>query len=106
MTKNARIERTATRLAGTALLLGGLACNPLGLAHFFPTHPLDIEGIIALQIALIVSGGWLIWRGPRLPLIPIVLVAFVFGALAVCRGVRHGPLAAKGAGAQPALGDY
>ena len=35
MTKNALIERAAVRLAGAALLLGGLAFNPLALAHFF-----------------------------------------------------------------------
>ena len=86
MTKNALIERAATRLAGTALLLGGLAFNPLGLAHFFPAHPLGIEDIIILQIALLFGGGWLVWRCPRLPLIPIVLVAFAFGALATLGG--------------------
>ena len=79
-------RRVAVRLAGVALLLGGLAFNPLGLAHFFPAHPLGIEGIIVLQIVLFLGGGWLVWRCPRLPLIPIVLVAFVFGALAILGG--------------------
>ena len=83
---NPQTKRTATRLAGAALLLSGLAFNPLGLAHFFPAHPLGIEGIIVLQIALLFSGGWLVWRCPRLPLIPIVLVAFAFGAVAVLGG--------------------
>ena len=83
---NPQTKRAATRLAGTALLLGGLAFNPLGLAHFFPAHPFGIEDIIVLQIALLFGGGWLIWRCPRLPLIPIVLVAFVFGALAALGG--------------------
>ena len=83
---NPQTKRAATRLAGTALLLGGLAFNPLGLAHFFPAHPLGIEDIIVLQIALLFGGGWLVWRCPRLPLIPIVLVAFVFGMLAVLGG--------------------
>ena len=75
-----------SRLAGLALLLSGLAFNPLALAHFFSTHPLDTEGIIVLQIALIFSGGWLVWRCPRLPLIPMVLVAFAFGVLAALGG--------------------
>ena len=78
--------RAAVRLAGAALLLSGLAFNPLGLAHFFPTHPLGIEGIIVLQIALLFGGGWLVWRCPRLPLIPIVFVALAFGALAALGG--------------------
>ena len=83
---NPQTKRAATRLAGTALLLGGLAFNPLGLAHFFPAHPLGIEDIIVLQIALLFGGGWLVWRCPRLPLIPIVLVAFAFGVLATLGG--------------------
>ena len=83
---NPQTKRAAVRLAGTALLLSGLAFNPLALAHFFPAHPLGIEDIIVLQVALLFGGGWLVWRCPRLPLIPIVLVAFVFGALAVLGG--------------------
>ena len=83
---NLLTKRAAVRLAGVALLLSGLAFNPLGLAHFFPGHPLGIEGIIVLQIALLFGGGWLVWRCPRLPLIPIALVAFVFGAVAVLGG--------------------
>ena len=79
---NPLTERTATRLAGVALLLGGLASNPLALAHFFFGPPLSTEGIIALQIALIFGGGWLVWRGPRLPLVPIVIVALALGVLA------------------------
>ena len=75
-----------TRLAGAALLLSGLAFNPLALAHLFPAHPLGIEDIIAFQIALLFGGGWLVWRCPRLPLIPIALVALVFGALTVLGG--------------------
>ena len=78
--------RAAVRLAGAALLLSGLAFNPLGLAHFFPAHPLGIEGIIVLQIVLLFGGGWLVWRCPRLPLIPIVFVALAFGALAALGG--------------------
>ncbi len=78
--------RAAVRLAGAALLLSGLAFNPLGLAHFFPAHSLGTEGIIVLQIALLFGGGWLVWRCPRLPLIPIALVAFIFGSLAVLGG--------------------
>ncbi|MXY82576.1 MAG: VCBS repeat-containing protein [Gemmatimonadetes bacterium] len=78
--------RAAVRLAGVALLLSGLAFNPLGLAHFFPGHLLGTEGIIVLQIALLFSGGWLVWRCPQLPLIPIALVAFIFGALAILGG--------------------
>ena len=83
---NPLTKRAAVRLAGVALLLSGLAFNPLGLAHFFPAHPLGTEGIIVLQIALLFGGGWLVWRCPRLPLIPIALVAFIFGALAVLGG--------------------
>ncbi len=83
---NLLTKRAAVRLAGVALLLSGLAFNPLGLAHFFPAHSLGTEGIIVLQIALLFGGGWLVWRCPRLPLIPIVFVAFVFGALAVLGG--------------------
>ena len=60
--------RAAVRLAGAALLLSGLAFNPLALAHFFPVHPLGTEGIIVFQIALLFGGGWLIWRCPRLSL--------------------------------------
>ena len=78
--------RAAVRLAGVAMLISGLAFNPLALAHFFPGHPLGIEGIIVLQIALLFGGGWLVWRCPRLPLIPIVLVALAFGAVAVLGG--------------------
>ncbi|MDE2703506.1 MAG: VCBS repeat-containing protein [Gemmatimonadota bacterium] len=78
--------RAAVRLAGAALLLSGLAFNPLSLAHFFPGHPLGIEGIIVLQIALLFGGGWLVWRCPRLPLISIALVALVFGTFAVLGG--------------------
>ena len=74
------------RLAGATLLLSGLAFNPLALAHFFPAHPLGTEGIIILQIALIFGGGWLVWRCPRLPLVPIALVALAFGALAILGG--------------------
>ncbi len=81
-----RAEHAAGRLAGAALLLSGLAFNPLGLAHFFPAHPLGLEGIIVLQIALLFGGGWLVWRCPRLPLAPIVLVAFAFGTLAALGG--------------------
>ena len=76
----------AVRLAGAALLLGGLAFNPLALAHFSPGHPLGTEGIIALQIASIFGGGWLVWRCPRLPLVPLALVALAFGALALLGG--------------------
>lgn len=79
-------RRAAVRLAGVALLISGLAFNPLGLAHFFPAHPLGIEDIIVLQIALLFGGGWLVWRCPRLPLIPIALIAFVFGVVAVLGG--------------------
>ncbi len=79
-------RRVAVRMAGAALLLSGLAFNPLALAHFFPTHPLDTEGIIVLQIVLLFGGGWLVWQCPRLPLIPIVLVAFAFGSLAAFGG--------------------
>ena len=78
--------RAAVRLAGAALLLSGLAFNPLGLAHFFSAHSLDTEGIIVFQIVLLFSGGWLVWRCPRLPLIPIVLVALAFGVLAALGG--------------------
>ena len=78
--------RSATRLAGAALLLSGLAFNPLALAHLFPAHPLGIEDIIVLQIVLLFGGGWLVWRCPRLPLIPIVFVALAFGALAALGG--------------------
>ncbi len=78
--------RLAARLAGASLLLGGLAFNPLALAHFFAEPPLGTEGVIALQIALIVSGGWLVWRGPRLPLIPLALIAVALGALALLGG--------------------
>ncbi len=83
---NPLTKRAAVRLAGAALLLSGLAFNPLGLAHFFLVHPLDTEGIIVLQIALLFGGGWLVWRCPRLPLIPIVFVVLAFGALAVLGG--------------------
>ena len=83
---NLLTKRAAVRLAGVALLISGLAFNPLGLAHFFPAHPLGTEGIIVLQIALLFGGGWLVWRCPRLPLIPIALVAFVFGVVAVLGG--------------------
>ncbi len=79
-------RRAAVCLAGVALLLSGLAFNPLALAHFFPAHPLDIEGIIVLQIALLFGGGWLVWRCPRLPLIPIVLIVFSFGAFTILGG--------------------
>ena len=79
-------SRAAVRLAGATLLLSGLAFNPLALAHFFPAHPLGTEGIIILQIALIFGGGWLVWRCPRLPLVPIALVALAFGALAILGG--------------------
>ncbi len=83
---NPLTKRAAVRLAGVALLLSGLAFNPLGLAHFFPAHPLGTEGIIVLQIALLFGGGWLVWRCPRLPLIPIVFVVLAFGTLAVLGG--------------------
>ncbi|MDE2812284.1 MAG: VCBS repeat-containing protein, partial [Gemmatimonadota bacterium] len=76
----------AVRLAGVALLLSGLAFNPLALAHFFPGHPLGTEGIIVLQVTLLFGGGWLVWRCPRMPLIPIVLVALAFGAVAILGG--------------------
>ena len=78
--------RAAVRLAGVALLISGLAFNPLALAHFFPGHPLGIEGIIVLQIALLFGGGWLLWRCPRLPLVPIVFVVLAFGTFAVLGG--------------------
>ena len=78
--------RAVVRLAGAALLLSGLAFNPLALAHFLPGHPLGTEGIIVLQIALLFGGGWLVWRCPRLPLISIALVALVFGTFAVLGG--------------------
>ena len=78
--------RAAVRIAGAALLLSGLAFNPLALAHLFPAHPLGIEDIIVLQIALLFGGGWLVWRCPRLPLIPIVLVALTFGTFAILGG--------------------
>ena len=78
--------RAAVRLAGVALLLSGLAFNPLALAHFFWVRPLGTEGIIVLQIALLFGGGWLVWRCPRMPLIPIVFVALIFGAVAVLGG--------------------
>lgn len=78
--------RLAARLAGAGLLFGGLALNPLALAHFFAKPPLGTEGVITLQIALILSGGWLVWRGPRLPLIPIALIAVALGALALLGG--------------------
>ncbi len=74
------------RLAGVALLLSGLAFNPLALAHFWRAHPLGTEAIIAVQIALLFGGGWLVWRCPRLSLIAMVVVAGVFGGLAVVGG--------------------
>ena len=83
---NPLTKRAAVRLAGAALLLGGLAFNPLALAYFAPGHPLSTEGIIVLQIALFFGGGWLVWRCPRLPLIPIVFVVLAFGTLAVLGG--------------------
>ena len=79
--------RAAVRLAGVALLLSGLAFNPLGLAHFLPgASAWHLKGIIVLQIALLFGGGWLVWRCPRLPLISIALVAFAFGTFAVLGG--------------------
>ena len=84
--RQTNLPRAAVRLAGAALLLSGLALNPLAPAHFSLGHPLSTESIIALQIALIFGGGWLVWRCPRLPLVPIVLVALAFGALAILGG--------------------
>lgn len=78
--------RAAVRLAGVALLLSGLAFNPLALAHFSPEHPFSTEDIIVFQIVLLFGGGWLVWRCPRLPLVPIVFVVLAFGALAVLGG--------------------
>ncbi|MCE2447762.1 MAG: VCBS repeat-containing protein [Candidatus Latescibacteria bacterium] len=83
---NSLTKRAAVRLAGAALLLSGLAFNPLALAHFFLAHPLGTEGIIVLQIVLLFGGGWLVWRCPRLPLIPTVFVVLAFGTFAVLGG--------------------
>ena len=78
--------RAAVRLVGVALILSGLAFNPLALAHFFPTHPFGTEGVIVFQIVLFFVGGWLVWRCPRMPLVPIVFVVLAFGTLAALGG--------------------
>ena len=76
-------SRAAGRLSGAALLLGGLACNPLALAHFLPADPFGTQAVLALQVALIVGGGWLIWRRPLLSLIPTALVTVALGGFIV-----------------------
>lgn len=81
-----RFHRVIARLAGAALLLSGLAFNPLALAHFFPAHSLGIEGIVGCQIVLLFGGGWLVWRGSRWPLVLVVFAALAFGVLAAFGG--------------------
>ena len=81
-----RKTAAAGRLAGIALLLSGLALNPLALAHFLQQNPPDIQGILALQVALIISGGWLVWHRPPLPLVPTALAS-------VALSIAHRPRA-------------
>ena len=66
-------------LAGVALVVAGLALNPLALAYFFPQQAFPVHGVIALQILLLGSGSWLCWRRPPLPPLATLGVAIVFG---------------------------
>ena len=66
-------------LVGAALGTAGLALNPLALAYFLPQQAFSIHGIIAVQILLFGSGGWLCWRQPSLPPLSAVGVAMLGG---------------------------
>lgn len=73
--------RAAGYVTGAALLLSGLALNPLAFAHFLPVDPLGKQAVLALQVALMVGGGLFAWRRPSLPLGATVLVSAALGAL-------------------------
>jgi hypothetical protein len=83
--------RAAGYVTGAALLLSGLALNPLGLAHFLQQNSPYIQGILALQVALIISGGWLVWHLPPRPLVPTALasVALSIAPSCILATLRH-----------------
>ena len=49
--------RAAGYMTGAALLLSGLALNPLAFAHFLPADSLGKQAVLGLQVALMVGGG-------------------------------------------------
>jgi len=73
--------RAAGYVTGAALLLSGLALNPLAFALFLPADSLGKQAVLALQVALMVGGGLLAWRRPLLPLGATVLVSAALGVL-------------------------
>jgi len=63
------------------LLFSGLALNPLALAHFFADNPPNTRVVLALQVALIVGGGWGLWRRSTLHPIPSTLAPAAIATL-------------------------
>ena len=74
-------RRTPTLFLGLLLLVAGLALNPLAVAHYRPGFAGGVvQALVAVQVALMLCGGWLMWRRPTLPGLPILGIAVPLGA--------------------------
>ena len=72
---------------GVLLVLAGMALNPFALAYYLPAGRLEgpaaVQTLIGLQVALMLAGGWLLWRGPRLPAFLGASASLLLAALVV-----------------------
>ncbi len=68
ITKHPRCR--STLITGILFILAGFALNPFSFAYYLPSGRLEslvaVQVLIGLQVALIMVGGWLLWRGSRL----------------------------------------
>jgi len=83
-----RLRSRSALLAGISLLLAGFALNPFALTYYLPSGRLEspavVQALIGLQVALMMVGGWLLWRGPRLSPLLGVGASILLSALVVC----------------------
>jgi hypothetical protein len=101
--KPAKQPRSMALVLGALLALAGLALNPFSIAHLFLADqnfdsPLAANGLIALQVVLILSGLGVLWRRPYLPASPSWgSAALVLAGMAVvgCHGTARALLAAR-----------
>ena len=75
--------RWAALLLGVGCILAGLALNPFALPQFLPPgRTVPTEAVIVGQMSLLMAGGWLLWRRPRLAVVPGAVGALLSVGLA------------------------